>query len=100
MKVRDARDGVMAEDDLIRDVDLTAMRRHPDLFTAEEAIVYLHLDGERALRTLRDDYGLVGHPGVGKGFMYWREDLDRAALRIVGRDREWKAVAHKMRISG
>lgn len=62
-----------------------AGRRHPDLFTAEEAAAYLHLDSVEQLRNLRDNYGLQGYPGVGKGFMYWREDLDNCALRIVGR---------------
>jgi hypothetical protein len=77
------------------------MSKHPDIFTPEEAVEYLHLKDERELRTLREDFGLVGFPGVGKGFMYWREDLDRAALRWFGRDKEWAVKRGRgMRITG
>jgi hypothetical protein len=63
--------------------------RHPDLFTPEEAAAYLHLDSVRGLETLRKDYGLVGHAGVNKSYLYHREDLDRCALRICGKDVAW-----------
>lgn len=63
--------------------------RHPDLFTPEEAAVYLHLDSVRSLEILRTDFGLVGHKGVGKSYIYHREDLDAVALRMVGKDRAW-----------
>jgi hypothetical protein len=64
--------------------------RHPDLFTAAEAAVYLHLadnleaaqsakDWERTLETLRAD-GLRGVK-MGRGFMYHREDLDAVILK-------------------
>jgi hypothetical protein len=62
-----------------------SVRQHPDLFTPDEAAAYLHLESVRGLDTLRSDFGLVGYTGVGKSFLYWREDLDNVALRIVGR---------------
>lgn len=61
-------------------------RKHPDLFTPEEAAAYLHLDSVRGLETLRLRYGLVGYSGVNKSLMYFRADLDACALRIVDRD--------------
>ncbi len=66
------------------------LERHRDLFTPEEAAAYLHLDSVRGLETCRKDFGLVGFPGVNKSFLYHREDLDRCALRICGRDRAWE----------
>jgi hypothetical protein len=61
-------------------------RKHPDLFTAEEAAAYLRLDCIETLARLRKDFGLVGFTGINKSMVYWREDLDKCALRIVGRD--------------
>lgn len=61
-------------------------RKHPDLFTAEEAAEYLHLESPRGLETLRQNFGLVGYNGVNRSLLYWREDLDKCALRVVGRD--------------
>ena len=73
-------------------------RRHPDLFTAEEAADYLRLESVNSLRTIRDQFGLVGHT-AGKGYVYWREDLDNAALRIVGRDPLSLKNGQKMRMA-
>jgi hypothetical protein len=64
---------------------------HPDLFNPDEAAAYLHLDSVRGLETLRNEYGLIGHKGVNKSYIYHREDLDAVALRIVGKDRTWAA---------
>lgn len=74
-------------------------RHHPDLFNASQAVAYLHLESEASLRTLREDFGLVGYQGVGKGFMYWREDLDNVALRIVGRAPLSSKQAPKLRMA-
>lgn len=61
-------------------------RKHPDIFTAEEAAEYLHLDpegGERTLETLRDKYGLVGQQ-IGKRLMYHKKNLDACVARLFG----------------
>lgn len=61
-------------------------RKHPDIFTPEEAIAYFHLDtegGERTLETLRTEYGLVGKR-IGKGYMYHRAALDAVVNIIFG----------------
>lgn len=60
-------------------------RRHPDIFTAEEAVAYLHLESVRSLDTLRDEGLLTGHRPVGKGYLYHREDLDTCALKMFGK---------------
>lgn len=60
-------------------------RRHPDIFTDEEAAAYLHLDGPQSLEIIRRNYGLSGYRPAGKGYLYWREDLDNAALAMFGR---------------
>ena len=57
-------------------------RRHPDLFTPEEAAAYLCVEVAQ-LPTLKKDFGLLGH-SVGKATVYWRKDLDAAAFKIVG----------------
>lgn len=63
--------------------------KHPDLFTPEEAADYLHLESVRGLDTCRKDFGLVGHSGVNKSYIYHREDLDLCAQRLCGKDRTW-----------
>jgi hypothetical protein len=60
-------------------------RRHPDLFTPEEAAAYLHLPSEESLKTLREKKFLVGYEGYARHLMYWREDLDNCALKMAGR---------------
>jgi hypothetical protein len=59
--------------------------RHPDIFTAEEALAYLHLPADqlRTLETLRDKYGLVGFT-IGKRMMYHRRHLDECVERMFG----------------
>jgi len=64
---------------------MNEQRKHPDLFNAAEAAEYLHLPSERTLEIVRRDFGLRGISGVSKGFLYWRADLDDAALRMAGR---------------
>jgi hypothetical protein len=69
-------------------------RRHPDIFTGEEALAYLHLpvdmvdpaDGARRLKTLewlRAKHDLVGHR-IGRSMMYHRNNLDGLVERIFG----------------
>lgn len=74
-------------------------RRHPDIFTPEEAAEYLHLDSVRSLDTLRAEYGLIGHRGLGQGFLYSREDLDNAWLAYIGKRPLAQAKARPMRIA-
>lgn len=69
-------------------------RRHPDIFTPGEAAEYLRMESERSLETAADKFGLVGFR-VGKGLMYWREDLDQCAKRMFGRDGEWARVGNQ-----
>jgi hypothetical protein len=64
-----------------RDDEMSETRKHPDVFTAEEAVEYLHLDSEQTLRTLRDRFGLVGIPFFGKELRYLRKDLDALVAR-------------------
>lgn len=59
---------------------MTEPRRHPDLFTAEEAAAYLALESDRSLETIRERFGL--HPiSLGKRHIYHRADLDAAVER-------------------
>ena len=83
---------------LTADENMDETRKHPDLFTAEEAAAYLHLESVNSLRTMRDQFGLIGHP-AGKGFVYWREDLDNTALRIVGRSPMAAKPSQKLRMA-
>lgn len=62
---------------------MSGERMHPNLFSPEEAAAYLHLDSPATLDTFRGKGWLRGHP-AGKRLVYWREDLDDCALRIVG----------------
>lgn len=61
------------------------MIRHPDIFTAEEAMEYLHIPaGEtRTLQTLRESHGLRCVM-VGRNSMYHRVDLDQLVERMWG----------------
>jgi hypothetical protein len=58
-------------------------RQHEDLFTAEEAAAYLHLENIATLDTFRAQGWLNGYK-AGKKLIYRRDDLDDCALRIVG----------------
>lgn len=64
-------------------------RKHPDIFTPEEAADYLHLDSVRKLEACEQEAGLVGQSIPGIGVRYHREDLDKCAMRMAGRDRGW-----------
>jgi hypothetical protein len=66
-----------------------AERLHPDVFTAEEAAAYLHLENVATLEWLREKDCLIGHI-IGKAYMYHREDLDDCAGRMF--DKMDKAV--------
>lgn len=64
-------------------------RRHPDVFTGQEAIAYLHLDSivdgpERTLETLRKEYGLVGQRIGAREYLYHRANLDAVVDRVFG----------------
>jgi hypothetical protein len=60
---------------------------HPDLFTAEEAIEYLHLPppptGLRVLETLRYEKGLIGRR-ITRKYHYHRRDLDDFIQKVWG----------------
>jgi hypothetical protein len=71
--------------DAIR-IELTRRRRHPNIFSSAEAAEYLHLDSERGLQTLRNNFGLIGYLGVNRSYVYWKDDLDACALKLFGRD--------------
>lgn len=60
-------------------------RKHPDLFTPEEAAEYLHLPSVETLKTLREKKVLVGFPDWTRYTIYHREDLDDCAARMCGR---------------
>jgi len=60
------------------------VRRHPDLFSEEEAATYLCLEGPRSLEWVREHFGLVNFV-FGRRPVYHREDLDVAARRMTGR---------------
>lgn len=64
-------------------------RKHPDVFTGEEAIAYLHLDAltddpDRTLETLRANHGLCGQRIGARGFLYHRASLDALIDRAFG----------------
>jgi len=61
---------------------MSEQRRHPDLFTPEEAAAYLAVTPTQ-LETLETDFGLLGHK-VGRVRVYWRKDLDACACAMVG----------------
>lgn len=52
-------------------------RRHPDLFTPDEAAAYLALESDRSLETIRKRWGL-SPIAWGKEHVYHRADLDEA----------------------
>lgn len=61
----------------------SADRKHPLLFTPDEAAGYLHLDTPATLDTLERDHGLKAWK-AGKSKLYWKKDLDACAYSIVG----------------
>ncbi len=64
--------------------------RHSDIFSASEALSYLHLPAgdKRTLATLRAHYGLPAHK-IGKHLYYHRVDLDSLVNRIFGLSGCW-----------
>ena len=72
----------------------TESRRHPDVFTGDEAADYLHLANPATLTWLREQKLLTGHQ-VGREYMYHREDLDACTCRMFG-----KAVAGAGKANG
>src|SRR4051812_42927692 len=58
-------------------------RRHPDLFDAREALLYLHQPPENiaTLETLRAK-GLLRGVKIGKELTYFRDELDAAVDRL------------------
>lgn len=71
--------------------DMSSDRRHPDLFTAEEAAAYLRLASERSLETLREQWGLRPLP-IGRG-LYHRRDLDQVVERALTGQQSIKGMA-------
>ena len=60
-------------------------RRHPDLFTDEEALIYLHREpGDTSiLETLREKHDLIGFK-IGNRYVYHRKHLDNLVIRLAG----------------
>lgn len=67
-------------------------RRHPDIFTAAEALAYLHAatGTERTLETLRTTHKLPSSK-IGYETVYHRAHLDALVLRIFGLDQRMRA---------
>lgn len=61
-------------------------RRHPSIFTRAEAAAYLGLKSTRSLHSVERDFGLVGHIPAGREKLYHRDDLDRTAAKMFGKD--------------
>jgi hypothetical protein len=75
--------------------------QHPLIYTAEEARVYLRLESVDQLEVYRREYGLTGFRPVGKGYSYWREDLDAAAAKAFGRKEvENRTQGRQLRLAG
>ena len=62
------------------------------IFTRAEAAAYLGLS-IRSLITVERHFGLVGSIPAGKEKLYWKEDLDRAAEKMFGRDMPGKPTS-------
>lgn len=59
-------------------------RRHPDVFSAAEALAYLHRDpvaDANLIETLRDKGVLIGTK-IGRELMFHREELDAAVMLL------------------
>lgn len=59
-------------------------RTHPDIFTKDEAWVYLRLVSERAFDAVEKEFHLP-HYKFGQQRVYHRPDLDACALRMMGK---------------
>lgn len=75
------------------------VRRHPDIFTSEEAAAYLRLQSVETLASCRVEYGLQTLAGLTKGYLYHREDLDLCVKRMFGKDRDWQKAGQKLRLA-
>lgn len=62
------------------------MEKHPDIFTREEAAVYLHAKSVRSIETIEENFGLVGIVPFGKEKLFHRSELDRVTLKMFGLD--------------
>lgn len=62
-----------------------AIRRHPDIFTAEEAWQYMKLPSMRSFNTHRREHGIKGKR-VGHGYIFSREQLDALRMKMFGMD--------------
>ena len=58
--------------------------RHPDVFTADEAAAYLHLENVATLDWLVENKFLTRQK-IGRGFMYHKSDLDQCAYLMFGK---------------
>lgn len=74
-------------------------RRHPDIFTSDEAAEYLRLPNADALATCRSEFGLQPLSGLTKGYLYHREDLDLCVKRMFGKDGNWQKSGQKLRLA-
>ena len=63
---------------------MTEARKHPDIFTPDEAVEYLRLDSTRTLDWLEKHFHLRGHV-IGSVKRFHKEDLDECALRAFGK---------------
>lgn len=80
---------------------MSEARQHPDLFTPDEAAFYLRLASVDALKKLRDEQLLAGYKGYAPYLLYHREDLDRCALRMCGRNPDQgRPVKMELKIAG
>jgi hypothetical protein len=84
-------------------------RQHPDLFTAVEALAYLHrpckdpLNPTAAelavLQTLKENHGLWGRH-IGRELAYHRLALDQVVLRLFGMDQAQSDASGSLRLPG
>lgn len=80
---------------------MSERQHHPDLYTPQEAADYLRLASVDALKKLRDDNLLKGYKGYAPYLLYHRDDLDRCALKMCGRDPDaGRPNPVKMQIAG
>lgn len=75
----------------------TTNRRHPDIFKPDEAAAYLGLPSTESLKKLAKENILKGYDGWTNYHLYHREDLDRAARVMFGRDKE-PTPTHALRL--
>jgi hypothetical protein len=82
-------------------IEPARIERHPLIYTAEEAAAYLRLESPDQLEIYRRSYGLTGFRPAGKGYSYWKDDLDRAAAKAYGQDQvENRTARRQLRLAG